>query len=627
MRRIWLAIWLGCATATAVAPAQQVSGPAAALSGQGGGGGSASRTDSPGFQDIFGSIGRACTEWLRESLGLRTGGRMSWDSNESPRHALLSFTTGMDEILREGGTDYRRVTQTLPEGYGVDSAEVRALKGVLDRLAPLNPVNFPDTTASSGKATLLEFEVFPYAVNHEWVWERLGRAPEGEIHLKREPGEDAWRFSEATLKGAPALLNSVRDLPPVYPVQVHKDILRSVFQPMGDETPWWGWGLLAASLALAVAAGKGVKVLFLKSGDRLETHTRPLVGAIVRSIGTSMAILAGTVVFIIGGSFVHFTQIFSDLYWELIQAILLVAVLWAFLGAADLASTLLKNRVKRKRDDYGAMTVTIVHRAVNTVLLSVLVIFLLENVFSLNIGALITGLGIVGLAVSLAGKESAQNLFGAISIFTNRPFVVGDWVEFKGNVGEVHDVRMQATYIRLLSGEMMIVPNMQFVSNEVENLGMRKYLRREMDVALPYGTPPEKIKKAIEVLEEVLGSEEVAKEGNFDLEERPASVSFSDFGEYYLNLKVYYWYFIGENGNVMQRNHERGWFTYLTHCTLVNLAILEAFAAHDIEFAFPTETLNLEWKRGNPPRVASGTDEEAEEGDREGNRPEKPEKS
>lgn len=322
-----------------------------------------------------------------------------------------------------------------------------------------------------------------------------------------------------------------------------------------------------------------------------------MVGAIFRSIGSSMGILSGTVLFIFGGSFIHFSQIFSSIYWGIIQGILLIAVLWAILGATNLVSTLVKTRVMQDNDDYGAMTVTIVHRIVNTLLYTLLAVFLLENVFSLNIGALITGLGIIGLALSLAGKESAQNLFGAITIFTNRPFVVGDWVIIKGNLGEVRDVGMQATFIRLLSGEMLIVPNMQFVSNEVQNLSMRSFLRREFDIALPYGTPTEKVTEAIDLLKKLLKRADLAETGKFNHEERPASVTFSGFGDYFLNLKIYYWYFIGDTGAEMQRGCERGWFSYLEHCSLVNQAILETFNAHGIAFAFPTQTLELERKK------------------------------
>ncbi|MCC5847630.1 MAG: mechanosensitive ion channel [Verrucomicrobia bacterium] len=552
--------------------------------------------DEPGVMDVLSSIGRMVTGTLRDTMGVDTSEEQDWDSNDSPRHTLFTFINGMDAILRKGSTEYERVNQTLPDGFTHDSPEVLALKGVLDRLAPLSPVYFPDTSTSA-KSTIRDFEVFPYAVDHQWVWERLGQAPEGEIHLIYETESERWIFSRETLEQAPALLDSMRALPPVYPSQAHEDLLKSVFQPMVDKSPWWGWVILGLSLVGGFMLGNLVKRLFVRAGDRLEAHTRPVVGVIIRSIGTSMGILSGTMLFIFGGSFVHFSQIFSNIYWEIIQGILLIAVLWAILGVTNLVSALVKNRVMQDNDEYGAMTVTIVHRVVNTLLYTFLAVFLLENVFSLNIGALITGLGIIGLAVSLAGKESAQNLFGAITIFTNRPFVVGDWITIKGNLGEVKDVGMQATYLRLISGEMLIVPNMQFVSNEVQNLSMRRFLRRDFDIALPYGTPPEMVTKAIEILKGLLTRDDLAKEGRFNLEERPASVTFSRFGDYYLNLKVYYWYFIGETGVEMQRNHERGWFTYLEHCSLVNQAILESFNEHGIEFAFPTQTLELARKK------------------------------
>jgi MscS family membrane protein len=239
------------------------------------------------------------------------------------------------------------------------------------------------------------------------------------------------------------------------------------------------------------------------------------------------------------------------------------------------------------------MTVTIIQRAVRTFFFVMVAVFILENVFGFSVGTLVTGIGILGLALALAGKETAQNLFGAISIFVNRPFVVGDWIEFQGKLGEVVDVRMQATHIRLLAGEMLIVPNMQFISKEVENLAMRKYLQREMDIAIPYATDSDKIDTALELIDKVLRSEEIVSEGKCNLETHPPIISFSDYGDYYLNLKVYYCYFIGDDGEELQRNSERGWFSYLRHCTLVNKALLKAFNQEGIKFAFPTQTLAL----------------------------------
>jgi len=551
--------------------------------------------DSPGIKDLFSSIGRSATEALREWLGVRRQKEESWNSAQSPRHTFFTFVNGMDALLRTSEGDPKRVEQTLPDGFSAQDQEVLALKKVLDRFAPVDPVKIPDTSGDHESNSPSRFEVFPYALNHRELWEKLDSPPTGEIHLVRK-GENTWIFSTATLQGAEKLLEEVRALPPIYPEHPHRNLLKSVFEPMLRETPWWGWAILGASLMIAVSVGIYVRRGVMRLGKWLEAQTRPLVGTILKSIGVSLGILAGTVVFVLGGSFVHFSELFSSMYWELIQGILLIAFVWAILGFTDLVTTVVKTRVMNDHNEYGAMTITLVQRITNTLLFTILAIFLLENVFSMNIGALVTGLGIIGLALSLAGKESAQNLFGAITIFVNRPFVVGDWISFRGKLGEVVDVRMQATFIRLLSGEMLIAPNMLFVSNEVENLGMRQFLRREMNIALPYGTPPKNVTRAIDVLKDVLKQEKIVKEGNFDLEERPASVTFSDFGDYYLNIKVYYWYRIGEEGNKMQRNDERGWFTYLEHSTLVNQAILEAFDREHIEFAFPTQTIELEKK-------------------------------
>lgn len=155
----------------------------------------------------------------------------------------------------------------------------------------------------------------------------------------------------------------------------------------------------------------------------------------------------------------------------------------------------------------------------------------------------------------------------------------------------VDKVTLQVTRIRLLSGDVFTVPNVHFIEEPVQNFSMRTFKRRTMDIQIPYDTPPQKIHRAVEVLQEVLREPKIVDEGKCRLEERPPLVMFDQFKAYSYNLRAYYWYFMSDDGLKLQRETERGWFTYLDHCTLVNQRIVERFEEEGIEFAFPTQTL------------------------------------
>lgn len=553
------------------------------------------RQDDPSLTDVLESIGSQMTEELRGLGGLVGSSSVEWDSNKSPRDTVLTFLEAMKEWQREGKQVQARIQKTLPEAYPFPSEEVFALHAVFNRLGSVSEIALP-ISEELGKDGLRQFEVFPYALDHEWLWDQLEAPPRQRIVLEYRESDEAWIFSEQTLREAPALLDAIWSITPRWEKSQDREVIRRVFGPTIQQTPWWSWIVLIVFVFLGVLSAWFVRQQILRAGNVIERKTRPLMGSLVRSLSTSTAILFGMVIFILGGSFIEFTPILAGFHWKLVRSVLLFAFIWMIFGLTDLLAVLVKNHLVPDHSEYGAMTVTIIQRLLRGFVFVLLAIFLLENILGFHIGALLTGFGIVGLALSLAGKETAQNLFGAVSIFINKPFVVGDWIEFNDVVGEVADVRMHATHIRLLSGEMLIVPNMQFSSNAVENLAMRSFLRRELNIGIVYSTPPEKVRKAFELIKEVLEDEEVSAEGKFKPDIKPPVITFSAFESYYLNIQVYYWYFIGDEPDEIQRKSERGWLSYLRHASMVNERILEKFNANGIEFAFPVE---LEQEAGN----------------------------
>ena len=94
-----------------------------------------------------------------------------------------------------------------------------------------------------------------------------------------------------------------------------------------------------------------------------------------------------------------------------------------------------------------------------------------------NLTSLIAGLGISGLALALAAKDTISNLFGATTVLLDRPFKVGDWVIIDSTEGEVMEISLRTTLIRTAADTVVTVPNANLVNTPIENFGKRRWRR------------------------------------------------------------------------------------------------------------------------------------------------------
>lgn len=254
------------------------------------------------------------------------------------------------------------------------------------------------------------------------------------------------------------------------------------------------------------------------------------------------------------------------------------------------------------------MVITMIRRVLRVLVISIVLIFVLQNILGMNVGALLVGFGFLALALSLAAQDSVKNLFGAVSVFINRPFVIGDWICFKGEVGDhigvIEDIELQATKLTDLEGNLVTLPNMLFIDREVQNLSARGYIRRRVDISIPYRADADEVDRALQAMEDVFNDEEIVKDSGVENREDRAHVSFSGFEDSWLTITGYHYYFMGGEGEI-QRDTERGWFTYLSHCSLVNRKLVQLFGERDIEFAFPTRTVELVPQKGEPVTIRS----------------------
>jgi len=216
--------------------------------------------------------------------------------------------------------------------------------------------------------------------------------------------------------------------------------------------------------------------------------------------------------------------------------------------------------------------ISIIKRTVLGVIWAIGVMMALRNV-GVDVGALIAGLGIGGLAFALAAQDTIKNVFGGITIFTDRPFRIGDRIKVDGFDGMVEDIGIRSTRIRTFEKRLVTIPNYKIVEASIENVSNEPMRRVVMNIGLTYDTSPDKMQEAITILKNIPRKINEVDENNI-------LAVFSDFAPYSMNLKFIFW--VKPTGDVMETPSE------------VNFEILRKFKAAGLQFAFPTQTILVE---------------------------------
>jgi MscS family membrane protein len=135
------------------------------------------------------------------------------------------------------------------------------------------------------------------------------------------------------------------------------------------------------------------------------------------------------------------------------------------------------------------------------------VFWILGSVFNVNIPALVTGLGIGGVAIALAAKESVENFFAAFTILAEKPFENGDIIRMDSIEGTVEKVGFRSTKLRTADGSLFVIPNKNLVGNNLENLTERSIRRIKVQVGFQYSNiSPAQLESVISLIGKMLNT-------------------------------------------------------------------------------------------------------------------------
>ncbi|MCU7797531.1 MAG: mechanosensitive ion channel family protein [Candidatus Thiodiazotropha sp. (ex Myrtea spinifera)] len=222
----------------------------------------------------------------------------------------------------------------------------------------------------------------------------------------------------------------------------------------------------------------------------------------------------------------------------------------------------------KTENDLDDQLLPVLSKGVKMIIWAMAVIIGLNNA-GYNVGALIAGLGIGGLALAMAAKDTVSNIFGGFTIFSDQPFKINDRVKVAGYDGTVSEIGVRSTRLRTLEGREVTIPNAKFADAPVENVTREPSRKVVLNLGLTYDTTSEQMQQALDLLREI-------HEDNPGAEDK-VSLGFNGFGDFSLN--ILFIYYIRKGADILSVQTE------------MNMAILRAFNEKGLEFAFPTQTI------------------------------------
>jgi len=292
---------------------------------------------------------------------------------------------------------------------------------------------------------------------------------------------------------------------------------------------------------------------------------------LVEAMEKPLVFLIFIIGFIIALKTLNLSSSVSDIFSNIIQIILTINIFWFVIYFVDALLmyyiTPLASKTKSELDD---VLLPVVRRLVKVTLIVIAVIIIIDN-FGYDVTSLIAGLGIGGLAFALAAKDMLANLFGGMSILTDKPFKLGDRIKIEDYDGWVREIGLRTTKMETLDGFQLIVPNAKIADTILQNVSREKSRKVKATIGVEYDTPMRKMEEAKKILEDVILK-------NKDTENR-SIISFTEFGDSSLNFLVIYW--IKNLDKILNAKHN------------INMEIKKRFEKAKIEMAFPTRTVYL----------------------------------
>lgn len=498
----------------------------------------------------------------------------------SPRAAVAEFLN----LTRRG--QFEAAGKFLPNGSDDRATDLaRRLKAVLDQrlfiqLDDVSPLAVGDTT--DGMRDRDQLGTVP---------NELGVPQPVQIERRAPGSEVAWAFTSQTVSRIDGWYNALGEH------WVRDHMPATLLQPGPFGIDRWQWLMLALLLPVAFVlgyVGDRVTGALLRRAVR---HTQTdLDDRILERVRHQLRALWMVITYRGLVEFVSLSIGAERLVGTIVRALSALIVTWM----AWRATYVLEEELPKTSATMGTTGMTpiatptaaaaqarVFAPLIGRVMRIFLVAFgaiLIVSQFGYSVTALLTGVGIGGIALALAAQKTLEHTFGSVAIGLDQPIRVGDWVKVGDTEGEVESIGLRSTRLRTIERTIVVLPNGRLADMQMENYGVRDRILLKTKLGLRYDTKREQLLRIRGEIERVLTEHPLVWPGRI-------IVRFGAFGASSLDVDVIAW-LTTTDYNVFRAAREE-----------IYLKFLEIIERAGCSFAYPTQTIQLEQPEKRDRRV------------------------
>lgn len=337
---------------------------------------------------------------------------------------------------------------------------------------------------------------------------------------------------------------------------------------LGNTLQQWIISLLI--VLAAIIAGKIIYWIFGNVVKKLTAKTKTKLDDIIVDMIEEPIVFALTLLGIyIGVTLLVLPENVLHWIWLVFQILIVINVAWLVTRLFDsLFEEYLVPMADKSETDLDDQLLPIARKGTKIIVWGMALVVAVNNA-GYDITALLAGLGIGGLALAMAAKDTVANIFGGFTIFADKPFKIKDRVKIGGFDGTIKEIGLRSTRLVTLEGRVVTIPNSMFSDQAVENVTWEPSRKVVNNIGLVYDTTPAKMEKAIKILRDI------AKK-NKNVQEK-VLCSFTEFGDSAMN--IFFVYYIKKSADILETKTE------------MNMEILKQFSKAKLDMAFPTRTV------------------------------------